>query len=121
RPQARVINPAQAVITYASEDRQLYYRCKHSFRLTRTGRIQYRGTIDVYQRSTRALVGTVSQRVSLTRLLSARRRREFARPSASEIPRGAVAASSNFAPAAATGRTTLELPKRDRAISHRGG
>ncbi|MGH7917775.1 MAG: hypothetical protein ACREQE_09920, partial [Candidatus Binataceae bacterium] len=43
RPQARVINPAQAVITYASEDRQLYYRCKHSFRLTRTGRIQYRG------------------------------------------------------------------------------
>ncbi|MGH8012158.1 MAG: hypothetical protein ACREQ4_06655 [Candidatus Binataceae bacterium] len=120
RPRARIISPGQAVITYASEDRQLYYRCRHSFTLTPTDRIQYRAAIAVYQRATRALVGTVSQHAWLTRMVTARRRREFARPSANGIPRGAVAASSDFAPSNAREKATLELPAHGGLIPRHG-
>jgi hypothetical protein len=110
RPRARMVSPQEALITYTSEDRQLVYKCSHTFLLRNNGEIQYRSRIDVYSRPGRTLVGTVTQRASLRRLLTIKQRRAFARPSPSQIPRSSIAAVQDFSPSRSAARPTFELP-----------
>jgi hypothetical protein len=95
-PVARIVNPRVAIVEYTSEDAELYYSCTHLFQLQTTARINYRSTIDVYERNSQKLVGIVTQRATLKRLLTTHQQLLFARPSLSLIPRAEVQARQRF-------------------------
>lgn len=105
KPRVRTANPKEVVIEYESEDARLYYVYTNRFTLRDSGTIAYQETVDVYDRSTENLVGNVYQRSTLKRLRTADEQRRFARPSADELSRSAIAAPTKLAP------SMLERPR----------
>ncbi|MBV8774777.1 MAG: hypothetical protein JO166_20950 [Deltaproteobacteria bacterium] len=95
RPAARVVRGRTAIIEYQSFDRELYYSHRHRFELKAADTISYRSTVDVYERSSRALVGIVTERATLRRLRTLREQLAFARPSRIEVPRADIWASAD--------------------------
>jgi hypothetical protein len=98
RPIARIPGPRLAIVEYESADHDLYYICRHRFRLERASRISYRSTVDVYDLNSHRLMGVVTQRATLKRLLTPREQLQFARPSQLQVPRTEISASANFLP-----------------------
>jgi len=97
KPKVRVLRPAEAVVHYESEDNELRYEYTCRFMLVDSSRMVYRNAVEVYHLQTRKLVGKVTQRAILRRLLTAEERRPFARPSRHEIPQREISASASFA------------------------
>lgn len=96
KPRVRVLGPQEANVQYESEDSELYYAYTCHFTLLDSGRIAYRNRVEVYDRHTRDLVGTVKQRAMLRRLLTANDQLRFARPSRHEVPQREISASTRF-------------------------
>ncbi|HKV55253.1 MAG TPA: hypothetical protein VJN94_11510 [Candidatus Binataceae bacterium] len=89
---ATLFGARRFLIRYEAEDRELYYVYAHRFDLIHTGEISYRGTIKVYSLHGHGLLGIVTQRATLKRLLTVREQLRFARPSLQEIPRAEISA-----------------------------
>lgn len=98
RPAARVVRARTAIVEYQSSDRELYYSYRHRFELNGPDTISYRSRVDVYDRSSRTLVGIVNGRATLKRLRTPREQREFARPSRLEVPRADIWATAELGP-----------------------
>ena len=114
KPRVRTANPQEVVIEYESEDAELYYVYTNRFVLRESGTIAYQERVDVYDRTTHNLAGTVNQSATLRRLLTAEEQRRFSRPSPDQVPKGAIAASTNLEPGLSDSRgpsseNTLEL------------
>ena len=97
RPNARIAGPRVAIVEYESADNDLYYICDHRFRLKDASSINYRSTVEVYDLNSHRLVGIVTQRATLKRLLTPRAQLPFARPARNQIPRAAISATSGSA------------------------
>jgi hypothetical protein len=96
RPRAKVIRARTAVIEYQATDNRLYYSFTHRFQLDGASVINYQSRVDVYDRSSRTLLGIVTGRATLKRLLTRREQLEFARPSRVEVPRVSIWATAEF-------------------------
>jgi len=96
-PKARVVDARLAIVEYESEDSDLYYICRHHFRLNGAFSISYRTTIDVYDRNSHGLMGIVTERATLKRLRTPREQLEFAKPGRNQIPRAEISARGSFA------------------------
>jgi hypothetical protein len=95
-PHAIMRNPRIAIIEYASRDNQLYYACSYRFELEDNSIIRYRGKVNVYRLNGRLLIGRVTYRATLRRLVTPRAQQVFERPSSIERPRAEVSAARNF-------------------------
>jgi hypothetical protein len=95
---ARILGPRVAVITYESEDHDLYYVCRHSFQLMDVSAIRYEATFDIYDIDSRKLMGIVTQNAILKRLRTVAELVRFARPARNEVPRAEISAREQFAP-----------------------
>jgi hypothetical protein len=96
-PKARITSPRLAVVQYESADNDLYYICSHRFSLNDASSINYRSTVDVYGLNSHKLMGVVTERSTLKRLLTPSEQLEFAQPGRNQIPRAYISASSSFA------------------------
>lgn len=96
-PRIRVVSARVAVVEYESADNDLYYICSHRFQLNNTASISYLSTVDVYDLKGHRLMGVVTQRATLKRLLTPRDQRRFARPGRNQSPRAEIAATTGFA------------------------
>jgi hypothetical protein len=96
RPTARVVRARTAIVEYQTTDNQLYYIHSHRFQLNGASIITYHSRVDVYERSSRALVGIVTARATLKRLRTPREQLEFARPSRFAVPRAGIWARAKF-------------------------
>jgi hypothetical protein len=96
KPRVRVLSAEEAIVQYSSEDRELLYEYTCRFTLVNSSRLLYRNTVDVYDRNTGSLVGTVKQHAILRRLLTAADQRRFARPSLDEVPQREIAVGVQF-------------------------
>ena len=91
-PRTRVVSGRLAIVEYESTDSDVYYICSHRFRLNSAFSISYQTTINVYDRNSHRLMGVVSERAALKRLLTPRQQLEFARPGRNQIPRAEISA-----------------------------
>ena len=98
RPRVRTANPREVAIEYESKDAELYYVYTNRFVLRESGTIAYQERVDVYDRSTHNLAGTVNQRATLRRLVTADEQRRFSRPSPDQVPKRAIAAATDLEP-----------------------
>ncbi len=98
RPRARMVGARLAIVEYEAADHDLYYICTHRFRLDDASRMSYQSTVDVYELNSRRLMGVVTQRAKLKRLLTPREQLQFARPARNQIPRAEISASGHFGP-----------------------
>jgi len=94
RPNARIAGPRVAIVEYESADNDLYYICSHRFRLKDASSINYRSTVEVYDLNSHRLVGIVTERAMLKRLLTPVAQLPFARPARNQIPRAEISARS---------------------------
>jgi hypothetical protein len=97
RPRAHVLSPVEAIVHYESDDAELHYDYTCRFTLVDSSRMVYRNAVEVYDRRSGTLIGTVKQRATLKRLLTIEERRRFARPSRHELPQKDISASTSFA------------------------
>jgi len=96
KPEVRVLSPEEAIVRYSSADRELLYEYTCRLTLVNSSRLLYRNTVDVYERDSGSLVGSVKQHAILRRLLTAADQRRFARPSPDEVPQREIAAGVQF-------------------------
>ena len=96
RPTVRVVRTRRVIVEYKSTDNRFYYFCSHHFQLDSASIISYDSKIDVYDRSSRTLVGIVTEHATLKRLRSPREQLEFARPSPLEVPRAGIWATAKL-------------------------
>lgn len=97
KPRAHVVSPVEATVQYESEDAELRYDHTCRFTLIDASRIVYRNAVEVYDRDSGNLIGTVKQRAILRRLLRVEDQLRFARPSRHEVPQTGISASTSFA------------------------
>ncbi|HXZ87501.1 MAG TPA: hypothetical protein VEF07_02945 [Candidatus Binataceae bacterium] len=97
RPRASVLSPVEAIVHYEADDAELHYNYTCRFTLVDSSRIVYRNAVEVYNRRSGNLIGTVKQRAILRRLLTTEQQRRFARPSRHELPQKEISASTSFA------------------------
>jgi len=96
-PKARVVSGRLAIVEYESADSDVYYICSHRFHLNSAFSISYQTTVNVYDRNSHRLMGVVTERATLKRLLTPRQQLEFARPGRNQIPRAEISARGSFA------------------------
>lgn len=97
RPKARVLSPVEAIVHYEADDAELHYDYTCRFTLVDSSRMVYRNAVEVYDRHSGNLIGTVKQRATLRRLLTTEEQRRFARPSRHQLPQKEISASTSFA------------------------
>ena len=95
-PHAIMRSPRIALIDYVSKDRQLYYVSSYRFELDDAGIIRYLGKVNVYSLNSGVLMGRVTYRATLKRLLTPRQQQLFAQPSSTQRPRTEVSAARNL-------------------------
>jgi hypothetical protein len=96
-PKARLVDARVAIVEYEATDNELYYIYSHRFRLNDASAISYRSTVDLYDLNSHSLVGVVTQRATLKRLLTPRDQVQFARPARNQAPRAEISARGSFA------------------------
>ncbi len=96
KPRARVSSPVEAIVHYESDDTELHYDYTCRFTLVDSSRMVYRNVVEVYDRQSGNLIGTVKQTATLRRLLTADEQRRFARPSRHELPQKEISARTSF-------------------------
>jgi hypothetical protein len=97
RPRARVLSPIEAIVYYEADDAELHYDYTCRFTLVDSSRMVYRNAVEVYDRHSGTLIGTVKQRATLRRLPTIEEQRRFGRPSRHELPQKEISASTSFA------------------------